>query len=481
MHNEINMSCDDIKKKLQPFLDDLLAEDEYKAFSAHIDNCGKCSEHVRSIGALSNQLWKLGKVRVPEDLGSTIMYKLTHPKEKTQPSKFVISKKHIVIGSILVLLAITAFFGINYFRNQQHPHDRENIPIIRTEIVRTQKPPSDSEAQSLLKQLEIIAAKLGISGKDKAPDVDLEKESVVDKKGLVAEEPQINNKVVVPKIRPLHWHFCYSQKVETAQSQKEIQRIELRIEQELKKKEALNTEIEHLREQIRQTGRGQHYSEDIQETVSKQKPQLEVELQKRLDNLEELDINVKHLEEEKQKLESALRQSVEEKRRNESERKRKLFNALTALGIGPDYQKHDVLVFTGSGEKIEGVIEQILFISENSSNFRNFTTNVLTVPDKENRVSIYLEHDEAGPLHWHIDPIIPSKKTNTLDIIKELSNTIDYESDELLILSIPEPEIEKLRNRIQATGVSLSEYGSMESQKRTLSSGPVTISIYFTK
>jgi hypothetical protein len=159
------MNCADIKQRLQPFLEDLLAEEEYKAFCGHIDTCGKCSEYVRSIGALSNQLWKLGKVRVPEDLGSTIMYKLAHPEEKAPPSKFVISKKHIVIGSILILLAAGIFFGISYFRNKQYK-DEKGTPIIKTEVIRTFEPPNDSEAKALLRNLETIAEKLGASGKD---------------------------------------------------------------------------------------------------------------------------------------------------------------------------------------------------------------------------------------------------------------------------------------------------------------------------
>ncbi|MFC1509972.1 zf-HC2 domain-containing protein, partial [Candidatus Omnitrophota bacterium] len=75
----IIITCDDIKKKLKPFQQDLLAENEYKAFAAHVDECPKCKQYIGSIDFLSNQLWKLGDVKVPSDLSSTILFKLTQP------------------------------------------------------------------------------------------------------------------------------------------------------------------------------------------------------------------------------------------------------------------------------------------------------------------------------------------------------------------------------------------------------------------
>jgi hypothetical protein len=177
MLNQNNMDCADIRKKLQLFLEDLLVEEEYKAFCGHIDTCGKCSEYVRSIGALSNQLWKLGKVRVPEDLSSTIMYKLTHPDEKWQPPKFAISKKHIIASSILILLAGALFFGISYFKRQWDSLNRSDTPTVRTEVIRIQEPPNDSEARALLEKLETIATKLGVSTKDNTTRTEAGKES----------------------------------------------------------------------------------------------------------------------------------------------------------------------------------------------------------------------------------------------------------------------------------------------------------------
>jgi len=100
------MICDDIRQKLQPFLDDLLAEEEHKAFCGHIDDCNTCHVYVRSVGAMPNQLWRLGQVKVPQDLISTVQYALAHPKEKAGPPG------NMVQSSLRWLKTVAARLGI---------------------------------------------------------------------------------------------------------------------------------------------------------------------------------------------------------------------------------------------------------------------------------------------------------------------------------------------------------------------------------
>jgi len=177
------MNCADIKQKLQPFLDDLLAEDEFKAFCDHINVCGKCGKYVHSIGSLSNQLWKLGKVRVPEDLSSTIMYKFDHHGQKARSSKYILLKKRIIAGFILASLIIALFVGINYLRTRQQSRrdDTSIVSIVRTEVIHKIESPTESETRSFIKQLEtIMENKLGIAVKDATTNVEPEKGNIVD-------------------------------------------------------------------------------------------------------------------------------------------------------------------------------------------------------------------------------------------------------------------------------------------------------------
>lgn len=174
------MNCADIGKKLKPFLEDLLADEDHKAFCVHIDMCSKCRAYVRSVGSLTNQLWRLGQVEVPEDLISTVQYKLVHQEEKNQPSKTKITKKQIISGIILIIFTIVLVLGISYFKKRRNSSTRDGAPFVRTEIIRTQEPPSESEAKVLLEKLETIAAKLGATAKDNTTATEAGQESPKD-------------------------------------------------------------------------------------------------------------------------------------------------------------------------------------------------------------------------------------------------------------------------------------------------------------
>lgn len=376
MRANITMTCSDIKQKLKPFLEDLLAEEEYQAFLAHLDSCTKCKEYVSAVGSLSSQLWKLGDVKVPSDFSSTVLFKLKQAEQEIRAPKFVISKKLLVGTLTFIIAAATLFFGINYLKHRRLSKEVDETP--RVEVYIERKPAiSDREAKSLLGKLEEIDAMLRVSEKEAVIEEDSEKKTPTSEKPLVVSKvSDKEEEIIISKPRPLHWHFLYSEKSE----------------------------------------------------------------------------------------------------------KEKLLKALNALGIRLDYQAYDLLLFTATGEKLEHVLEQILLTSQGASSLlRDFTSTVPTFPDKEYRVSIYLEKKEASALHWHISFALPHQKPQLLDIIQKRGGPIDYESEELIIFSIPGAEVEKLRARILAMRVGLSEFGQLELKEDLLVSGPVTISIYFSK
>ena len=105
-------------------------------------------------------------MNVPQDLISTIQYRLVHPEEKKQPPKTKVTKKQIVAGITVVILTIVLVLGIGYFKKRRNSLNRGDAPIVRTEIIRTFESSKDSEVENLLRKLEAIAEKLGVSGKD---------------------------------------------------------------------------------------------------------------------------------------------------------------------------------------------------------------------------------------------------------------------------------------------------------------------------
>jgi hypothetical protein len=527
MHNEVDMSCDDIKKRLQPFLDDLLAEDEFKAFRDHINVCGKCEKYVRSIGSLSNQLWKLGKVRVPEDLGSTIMYKLAHPEEKAQPSKFVISKKHIVIGSILILLAL--FFGIIYFKKFKVSQKIAETPIITRQIIIDQKPPTKPEAEMLLEELQGIKEALGPS----------EKEESVEKPSTVTESSATSKAAIIePKL--LHWHFIVSEKSDETELEGEKRQKEFELKQKLAEKKQLEDDIKSQEEKtrivlgkmytveilkketaeekeereisviniekemylielriikMRKENRDEEakraeelymrlqkaYTEEIKKVKEARRNSMGLELEQKLKKKEELEVPIKSLEDEILSIELKIQQALEEKRR-EAGRQQKLFDALKSLNIMPYYKTQDLILFNATGEKIDNLIEKVFSISQQGTPLRDFTAGTSTFKDKESRVSIYFENPKiqnSGVLHWHIGLMFHQQKVKLLDVIQSMGGSIDYELEEIIVLSIPKTEVENLKKRIQVMGVIFTEFGKLESKEGQLSSMPVKVSVYF--
>jgi len=371
------MNCADIRTKLQPFLEDLLSEEEYKAFCGHMGACDKCKAYVRSVGSLSNQLWKLGLINVPSDLGSTIMYKLAHPGQEVEPSKSALSKKRIVAGSVLILSAAVLFFAAGHLKNQRHPKGMERAPFVKTGVISEKEPPSDAEAQALFDGLVKIEGTSGQPEEEAADATETKEENAVGAKEPATQQVlpgATEEAAVVAATTLLHLHL----------------------------------------------------------------------------------------------------QSTEDK-------KDKLLDTFSNLDIGLDYQKHNILIFGGSGEKVEHLIEKILSIGEDAFSMSDFTPMAQTYLDDNFRVSIYLEQKKTGPLHWHIGPIAPDRESYVLTIIKEFNGIVDYESDGIVIIFVPSTELDKLRKRIQAMRIPFSEYGSVESQKESLISGLEAISIYFVR
>lgn len=377
MEDNLNMTCSDIRKKLKAFLDDLLAEDEYQAFVAHVDHCKECNDYVRKIGSISNQLWELGDIKAPSDLASTILFRLKQAEQEIRKPKFVISKK-LGIGILVVALTVPLIFlGVYHLKSRKRPQDVGETPTIEVHVGR--KPAiSRREAESLLGELKGIAARLGVSKKEKAVESDTgrEEEAIEEDAGRTTPVRK-EALLLVPK--PLHWHFLYAK------------------ERNLKREEA--------------------------------------------------------------------------------QRKAGLTNAVNSPGIITDYQTESLLVFTAKGEKIENVLEKIILMSSGSSFLRDYTPMVSVDPNQEHRVSVYFEKETASVRHWHAT-CVPSQEQRLLDVIREESGRINYESEELIVFSISKDAIKKLKARILAMRIDFSEFDYAESKEGRLQSGPVEISVY---
>ena len=107
------MSCEDVRRRLRPFLEDLLSESEHRGMSLHLETCPVCEKYIRSIADLANQIWKLGKVPLPSDLADTALFKL---RRYVLPPPSAPKKSYRKIVFIVFLLGLTAAGGFYRMR-----------------------------------------------------------------------------------------------------------------------------------------------------------------------------------------------------------------------------------------------------------------------------------------------------------------------------------------------------------------------------
>ena len=113
------------------------------------------------------------------------------------PERTLSDSEEGVEGSFVLGSPFDSSFGLN----RQHSRNKEDVPIVRTEIVRTVKPPSDDEAQILMKQLEVIATGLGVFEKDKSAEESSKKEDIIDEEtSIVKESPDQESEIIDSKV-----------------------------------------------------------------------------------------------------------------------------------------------------------------------------------------------------------------------------------------------------------------------------------------
>lgn len=155
------MTCDEIRKRLKPFLEDLLTEDEYQAFVAHLTGCARCKAYVGSIGSVSNQLWELGAVSVPTDFSSTVLFKMKRLGQDARPSSPEVSPKAVIAVLVMLLLAVVVFFGLRYIKTQNAPVSAPTtVPATVVKAVSDEEEERQFKERAALAELDRISASM---------------------------------------------------------------------------------------------------------------------------------------------------------------------------------------------------------------------------------------------------------------------------------------------------------------------------------
>ncbi|MFH1189365.1 MAG: zf-HC2 domain-containing protein [Candidatus Omnitrophota bacterium] len=483
MEDKVVFGCEEIRKRLKPFLEDLLAEDEYQAYITHLDTCSKCKEHVGRFGSLSNQLWELGDIKVPADFLSTVRFNMSEPapEESQTPAE----KKRNNLFAVIVILALIsagAAAGMMYFKKDKPP-----VMVTRTIQEKKALSPSDSESKALLNELQSIAVSLGASDK-KAKSREAATETTVEKTAEAAADadegaaddgapPEAKGAKAPQKPKPLHWHFQYMDKFKDDGLKKDIQAMDAKLQQALEAKEKLAAEMAVLKQKA-ETEFGKQYTKKEQATKAGVAMQAADDLRKKTEESKSLLSEINFLKEGKQDAEYMSRQISEDRRRKGLERKGKVMDALAALNIRFEYQNHGVVAFSTTAEKAKDALQKILSVSPSALN--DFTSAVNVLSETDQRVSIYLSGDADNDLHWHAKSGGSAKRSDLFNAVRELGGSVEYESSNMAVFSVPKAELDDLRVRMQAMRIALTEFGGSTSKDGVLSSGPVTVSVYFT-
>ncbi len=197
------MTCQETRQKLTSYLEDLLQENEYQEVREHLSECSKCKSYADATGSLSYKIWELGEVPVPEDLLSTILFRLKHPEpgkvartEIDHPPQAKAKANPVLIGTLLILGASTFFFA------GMHLKSATSLGRQSSET----SPPNINMGRSAISPLETTTEMIktilyGMKGASSD-------EKIAKLESMLAESNK--RPTSLKDWRPVHWHYHVS-------------------------------------------------------------------------------------------------------------------------------------------------------------------------------------------------------------------------------------------------------------------------------
>jgi hypothetical protein len=480
MADELKFQCSEVKAKVKPFLEDLVTDEEYQAIFEHLDRCPECTRYIRSLGSISNQLWKLGDIDVPSDFASTILFNIDNAPEEPAASKPKASKNILIIAVTLVVAAATVMFVMKYIS--------ANKPAPKTETITGQMivektPSGDKESAALFEELQNIADKLKVTEKKpETAEAPAEAEAPKEKSAEPLKEESAQ-KANLPTqsavdLGPLHWHVKGSAKTDTQEIDSKKSGKELSLQKKRAESSQLAVDIAELQSKVR-GDLGKVYEGSDEVNASKdEKSSAEAELAGKIAEKAEVDAATRTLEEEIRSLSAELSRVPAEDKRKETELEDRINSSLSAAGLRQDAREANLIIWSGVGKAVSLATEKIL-AAFSSSSFNDYTRLIRISEDNEYRGSIYIDSEISGIAHWHVSTVVSGEKARVTQILRENCGVPDREAESLLVFSVAAGGFENLRQKMMAARVSFEEFGNAGDSEKKLSSAPVKLSVYF--
>ncbi|GEM_PF-1273427 len=471
-------ACGQIHKQLQSFLDDMLSEEEYRLFLDHLDECPRCMPYVKSIGDLSNQIWKLGSVAVPADFKATVLFEAGRPAAAQEYKTAGRGAKKIVLSGGVLLALVLAFFLIKpaIFNTDRFIQAISQAPMAFVSFIDEQSDPALKQSIEAPPPVSISSMERPADAPKQSGEASAPAAVVLPDKPAVSAGPISQPAVIQPK----HWHLTYYSKNEQVADSEKVQRGQLKLQTLAARRQTLNSELKRLEEESR-PGLGRAYSGGNAKTQSTENSERDAALGTYIMDIQEIDAETKRIEDENSRIERRQREEAAEKKRKDALIRSKIVDTLVVLDAKFQYQDPVFLVFSVPAEKMDHALENILPVFQQAGEFRDFGDSLSGPAGQEQQVSIYLDRGKSSALHWHVGSASSEQKIKLYENIRELGGTQEYESEGMAVVSVPKTKVKELGVRVKAMRIQLTEFGNPATEGELLSNVPIKISIYFSK
>lgn len=476
--------CSDMDGHLQAFLGDLLSDADYQAFVDHLRGCDACNRHARSIGDLSNQVWKLGKIPVPEDFSETVLFRARQsPAVETRGP--TIAPIVPAIFFLLIGLAMAVFFVNRTFVSRpvsrtapkvnasasavaeppsassgfggHSSYSERPTPASAAKKVPAQFPSANPFSDSVYEDVTLSAvtgAAGSVEGLSRTEEAGapVPLPAVVPSPAVAPTEPPADQSgpLLAASGVFMHWHLVFNTDEAGLSVDEKKERYALLVAQaaDLRRVQAETRNLENVQQPATTEAQLEH-----------------------ADRLKELEKETKRLSNEIQKLEStasAPKKPVPSAR---------FSDALGALGFRAEAWAPEFFVFSVNDGEVEKLKESVL--TRKLGVLREFSEGSPDAAAKR-PCSVYVDRAGASGPHWHVGLKTQEQRTRLLDAVREAGGSVTEESGEILSFSLSRPAVEALRIRTSAMGLAFSEFGRVPPRAGVLGDSPVKITVYFT-
>lgn len=191
------MNCNQIQKRINDFLEDMLPEPQHEEIKVHLKGCSQCKDHALRLGTFAGDLKLLAIADIPFDLSSAILRSLD--AQTVSKNKIPAHWKVILSIFVVIIVAVGLIVGISRVRPSEETEPRKV---------------SEPEKPAALRQLEAIDARLERFSGDP----------------IQSRDSSTPARQTVLSLKPLHWRLRFDRGRDRESFVKDVKKLDLQWE-----------------------------------------------------------------------------------------------------------------------------------------------------------------------------------------------------------------------------------------------------------